>query len=218
MKELYYKGTILRGGKSFLREYEVFKEGDKLEWGLTKGQYTIVDIEDFDYLLPVTWRAVEATNVTGWYVSGGGTNKQSSFKMHQYLAGIHRKQTDIEVDHKNRNSLDNSKKNLRLANRFQQQLNLTRERYSTSNCKGLCGVRLNRTKTKYQAWYTDSSNNWRNVGMFDCIISAAKARDEAVYEHFKYHDPLKGLELRGITSEPTLNFLYFNFPERLHLN
>ena len=215
MKELFYTGSVFRGGKSLLRTFEVYSVEDHLEWGLTQGMFSKVDLEDFEYLKLITWNATKATNSTGYYVSGGGTNKNSAFKMHQYLAGIHRKSVGFEVDHKNRDALDNRKYNLRLATRHQQQLNLTRTRFLSSEGRGFHGVRLNRNKTRFQAWYTDKNNKWKNVGMFSDVESAARARDKAVYQHFLHHNPLKGVVCRGITSEPTINFINFNFPEEL---
>lgn len=215
MKELFYTGEVFRGGKTLLRTFNVYSVEDHLEWGLTKGLITKVDLEDFEYLKLVTWNATKATNSTGYYVYGGGTNKKSAFKMHQYLAGIHGQDVAFEVDHKNRDALDNRKSNLRLATRHQQQLNLTRTRFLDSEGKGYHGVRLNRTKDKYQAWFTGIDKKWKGVGTFLDARRAAEARDFAVYEHFLNHDPLKGLELNGIRSEPTVNFINFNFPENL---
>lgn len=216
--EHFYTGKVYRGA-SFTphREFDVYREGDALHWGLTKNQTTLVDVEEFDYINKVTWSAVKATNYVGWYVTGGGKNKQSGFKMHRYMAGIHRQSVAFEVDHINRNPLDNRKVNLRLATRQQQQLNLTRLRFEDSESGGYAGVRLNRNKTRYQAWFNGQDKKWKSCGCYSCPVEAAKARDEAVYESFKNHNPLFGLESRGIIGACSLDFLYFNFPERMGL-
>lgn len=216
--EKFYKGSVYRGG-SFTphRTFTVFREGEILHWELTQNQYTKVDLGQFEYLNQVTWSAIKATNHVGWYVTGGGKHRVNGFKMHQYLAGIQKQKLHFEVDHEDRDPLNNTLSNLRLATRRQQQFNLTRIQYNNSTSGGLNGVRVNRSGN-YQAYFNDKNMKFKTVGTFSCKKQAAFARDEAVYEEFKNDNPLEGLDCRGITGRPTLDFLYFNYPERLGLS
>lgn len=217
--ELYYKGTILRGGKSFLRNFSVYKEEAYLVWELTQGQSMLVDIEQFDYLVGVTWSVSKATNRTGFYVTGGGTSKLSSFKVHQYLAGLQRTGTSIEVDHKNGNSLDNRLCNLRLSTRKQQQLNTPTKttkaiHNGTRVTSAFRGVRRNRCGN-WQVTFQDKQGNTQAIGTYKDEGTAAKVWDKAIYTEFADDFPLQGVNYRGIVGEPTVNFIKFNFPEEL---
>ncbi len=220
--EKFYTGNVYRGA-SFtpLRSYDVFECEGHLLWQLTKGQFTKVDKHLFDYINQVTWGAAEATNKIGWYVYGGATNKLSAFKMHQYLAKTQRQKLGFEVDHKNNDPLDNRVCNLRLATRRQQQFNLPRygagmttEGTYTSPYNG---TRTNRCGNFEAHVQTLAKTGSKGLGTFKTALEAAIVRDEFLYEEFKNDFPLEGLDCNGIVGEPTLNFIRFNFPERLGL-
>src|SRR5690606_17080128 len=94
------------------------------------------------------------------------------------LIPMHRQilETHDEVDHINRNPLDNRKANLRPATSQQNKGNQRKRSTNTSGYKGVTWVKRR--------------GNWmvrvgkRFVGYFDCPVEAAKAYDVAAEEYF----------------------------------
>jgi hypothetical protein len=139
--------------------------------------FTLVDEADFAILSQWNWSASK-TGGTGdrhWYAQRGRTpseitegGKTAPILMHRYLLG-----DPIEgVDHKNRNSLDNRRENLRKASTVQNSAN-SMSRAGSSKFKGVswrrnrwCAVIRDHYKTTY-------------LGSFDIEEEAARAYDEA---------------------------------------
>jgi len=137
-----------------------------------------VDDEDFDYLSQFNW----------WLLSSGtgpkyavrklriATKKWKTILMHRELLGV---ALDMHVDHINGNSLDNQKRNLRLASDQQNQ-------------QGFLTPRLNKT-SKYRGvsyshglWRAQISVNKKvlHLGRFKLENNAAWAYDRAAKEYF----------------------------------
>ena len=84
---------------------------------LTRDKYTIVDDEDYDNLMKCSWEWVPATGSAqgaGYAVRSGRKGESSLVQMHRDILGLSR-DDKVMVDHINRDSLDNRKENLRLA-------------------------------------------------------------------------------------------------------
>lgn len=146
---------------------------------LTKGKIALVDDKDYLDVLKYRW----------CYTSGYAWNAKLGL-MHRYLMGLpyikgHRGpiKGQPQVDHINGNKLDNQKKNLRIVNSSENQLN-------HSKTKG---------KSKYRGviWagsQKDLKKNWivriklpnqsrKYLGSFESEIEAAKAYDKYAKEH-----------------------------------
>lgn len=94
-------------------------------WGeipLTKGYTALVDLEDVERIGAYNWCAVvrPSGNV---HAMRKDSNNQTIWMHHEVLG---RKPTVFDVDHKNRNGIDNRKKNLRLRSRRHNLLNSDR--------------------------------------------------------------------------------------------
>ncbi len=102
---------------------------------------------------------------------------------------------NIEVDHKNRNPLDNRIENLRICNRSQNMQNSRRKKRLPAS--GFRGVAIDPNDGAFVA---NIKTNYRriHIGRFDNPIEAAYARDAAA---LRYHDP---------------EFTALNFPCRRH--
>lgn len=218
--ELVYTGSIIKKDtSSFLRSYRIFKQDKELQWELTQGQMGLFDVEDFDRLITKEWRAQRDKTFNSkemFYVLCGHKNTEV-LSAHRFLAGLSY-EDELTVDHKNKNGLDNRKTNLRLATSEQQMLNHTRTGKTIDeefSC-GFRGVTQRKDNFRYRV-RASVLGKQHNLGHFSCPIKAAECWDEFIYEGYKNHDPLKGIELNGICGEHSLNFIHFNFPERLGL-
>jgi hypothetical protein len=152
---------------------------------LTQGKFALVDDEDFEYLSQFKWCARK-----DWYTfyasrtiypNGYGKHKQKiTVQMHREVMGLQRGDGK-SVDHKNRNGLDNRKKNLRLGIGSINQVNCRKRKDNTS---GYRGVSWNIVHKK---WFTRISIKGKrfSFGGFSTPIEAAIAYDKAV---MKYRD------------------------------
>jgi hypothetical protein len=145
---------------------------------LTQGQIALVDDEDYAYLSQWEWYAQRSSNT--WYAGRkvpNGTNRQLTRWMH---IDIIRPDGGLEVDHHNRNGLDNQRSNLRVATHAQNQHNAGRRRDNSSGYKGV-------------SWRSDSQK-WgasiclqgkvTRLGSFAAAEDAAHAYDAAARAHF----------------------------------
>lgn len=131
-----------------------------------KDQIVLLDEEDYPVVSRFSWhlnkngRAYYAT--TNIKIAG----KQTSLSMHRLLTGM----KDCNVDHINRNGLDNRKENLRLCDFKKNQLNRWRQ-----NPHGFRGVTKNKFSYSYQIQL--DGVKYRKSG-FKTAEEAAKAYDQ----------------------------------------
>lgn len=143
---------------------------------LTKGEFAIVDDEDFDRLNKFKWYAQKMKHsfYAGRAVRVTPT-KQKSLFMHREILGI--TDRNIWVDHKDHNGLNNTRENLRICNRSQNTAN--RKKYKgTSIFLGVC-----RYKSKWRAGLKYKGKQ-HHLGDFDSEEQAAKAYNLAA---IKFH-------------------------------
>lgn len=206
MGEIVYKGCLVHPYNSkYNRTWNIYDRGDFAELELTQGKVTYIDTEDVESVKDIVWRFHKSRD-NGYGVTG----RNHLMFLHNYICQVG--YSDITIDHKNRNGLDNRKLNLRLATKEQQMFNRDLPKNS-----GFHGVMLRKDRDLYRVYGRDKNSNRVNIGHFKDPIKAAEAWDEWMYEEFKRHNPLIGVEFNGVVGEPTLNFLQFNFPERLCL-
>ena len=147
---------------------------------IIKSQTILYSSEDQELFDKWVWGIHKPRNyylIRGEYING----KQISIKFHRCVAermGLIIK--GLEVDHINRNSLDNRRCNLRIATRSLNGANRVKQTNNTSGFKGV-------------NWFAET-NRWRarlkangketHLGYFLSITEAAKAYDKAAKEHF----------------------------------
>jgi hypothetical protein len=137
---------------------------------LTKGMQALVDAEDYERLNAFVWK------FGGRYAERNGrvNGKRVTVFMHRTVMG----EPDAEVDHRNRNKLDNRKENLRLAEHAQNVANCGKRSHNTSGFKG---VRAKRSK-----WAAEIRVEGKTLylGTFVEKEAAARAYDQAATRHF----------------------------------
>jgi len=132
---------------------------------LTQGKYALVDPEDCEHLIKFKWKF---DNTVG-YACRTLYPKGKEY-MHKVILPTTTK--GLEVDHINRNKLDNRRENLRLVNRIENMRNTGLKINNKSGCKGV--------------WFWEKRNKWTafifvnykkiHLGIFDKIEQAIEAR------------------------------------------
>jgi hypothetical protein len=113
-------------------------------------------------------------SANGYAVSGGWRAKR--LYIHQLVLPV---PTGYEVDHVNRNKLDNRRTNLRMATRAQNARNRVRSEGARARYRG---VQL-APSGKWGAYIrVDGKQKW--LGCFDSPEEAARVRDAAAREHY----------------------------------
>lgn len=149
---------------------------------LNKGQYAKVDDNDFDFLMQWKWYAYPGKKdkfyaARAEYLGGGRKNsKWAGHKMHRVLLNA---QAGILVDHRDGDTLNNQRHNLRLCNKFQNAANRTAMENKSS--KHL-GVYFRKDSGKWRASMSHM-NKQINIGTFSTEAEAALAYNIAASKH-----------------------------------
>jgi hypothetical protein len=153
---------------------------------LTRGQVALVDDEDYAWLIQWKWQA--QIEDFGWYavraIAVG--DKKTKVLMHRAILNAPRNR---EVDHVNRNTLDNRRDNLRLATTSQNAQNrrkvLNRNGKPTqSQFKGVTKVgAMWRARITIRDPHTQRSK-LITLGLFETEVLAALAYDAKATEAF----------------------------------
>jgi hypothetical protein len=136
---------------------------------LTRGKIAIVDDVDYEWLSTISWQAVPATRAGNWYA------RTAVGYMHRMIAGI----DGLDVDHKDRNGLNNTRKNLRPCTRSLNIANATK-RASYSGYRGVYWD-AQRSIWVVRAMSADGKTQ-KSLGRFVDVIEAAKVRDAYVHK------------------------------------
>ena len=146
---------------------------------LTQGFTALVDEQDFEFLSQWRWRYKRHSNgIQGYAVrTTGSPGKQVTIYMHRVVFGA----CPHEVDHINRDKLDNRRANLRSATHAQNIFNQQNRRTSRVGFKGVQRLRL-RTCVRYEASICVDGRRIR-LGRFNAPEEAARAYDAAAAVH-----------------------------------
>ncbi len=158
---------------------------------LSDGTIALVDDEDFEQVNKYKWWP----NSRGYPRSGLGTHGYKTFMPH-YVLKLHNiiVPGGYEIDHEDRNQLNNCKSNLRFATSNQNACNRTAQ---ANNKAGYKGVHWDTERNKWlsQICY---ARHQMHIGRFNTIIEAALMYDIYACQHHK-------------------NFACINFPENRKL-
>jgi hypothetical protein len=169
---------LLRFGFTFRRIY------------LGEGCWTIVDNDVYYRLGNLKW--VISGNDGGYYAIRfvkTRSGKTKSVRLHREIINPPK---GLFIDHKNNNTLDNRRANLRLATQSQNCCNRRKRRNTSSR---FLGVSLDKCTGKWRA-YINIKGKRIYLGWFDSEIDAASAYDRAAV---KYHG----------------EFAHLNFPQNV---
>jgi len=143
---------------------------------LTKGKVAFVDVVDYDYLSQWKWYYGAKGYAVRTDYSG---EKPQTILMHRII--LQRCGFEfIQVDHRNHNTLDNRRKNLRPATKSDQQHN-TRKR--SDNTSGLKGVTKHKQTGKWRARIMIRGKQ-KYLGSFRDKHEAAEVYEKAAKQYF----------------------------------
>ncbi len=150
---------------------------------LTQGKFAIVNAADYPAISRYKWTVLAAPN-TFYAVRSEG---KTQIRMHRQILNA---PPHLVVDHINHNGLNNTKKNIRLCTREQNNRNQKPHKNASSKYKGVTWSK--KDKTWFARIHKDKKNY--HLGSFKKETDAAKAYDK------------KAKKLFG-------KFAYLNFPE-----
>lgn len=155
---------------------------------LTKNQMVLIDDDDFEKIKYYSWYASYNTKLRGYYAMTQIKNK--TIYMHRLIMGF---PDNLDIDHINKNTLDNRKENLRICTRSQNQCNRPKASHNKSGYKG---VWYDKPRQKWHA-EIQFNNKKKHLGRFETAEEAALYRDAVA------------LQLHG-------EFVHLNFPNRIN--
>lgn len=135
---------------------------------------TVIDIEDVDKVKNYKWHLRD-----DGYVSGTFGKKRKY--LHHFIMDIEKlSRTGLEIDHQDRNKLNNRKNNLKLITISNNRFNIN---IQTNNNSGIRGVYWNK---KMDKWRGQIFHNRKNIhlGYFDKLEDAIQARIDAELKYF----------------------------------
>ncbi len=145
---------------------------------LTQGYVALVDDEDYERVSAHKWYAeVYRHNVYAARAVYTTNKRRKTVKMHRFILGVIG--SKVQVDHKDRNGLNNQRSNLRITiDQNQQNAGLRKD-----NTSGYKGVHWNKNRGRWQARIKFRSKHI-GLGLFTDILDAARAYNKAALELF----------------------------------
>lgn len=140
------------------------------------GKYAIIDADDFDLVSQHKWHINEER---GSVESCNSKNKQN-IKIHRLIMEHHFGDSNLIIDHIDRDPLNNRKSNLRFCTYQENTFNKSKQK----NCKsGVRGVYWDKSRSK---WAAQIQINLKIIplGRFEKFEDAVKARKEAEKKYY----------------------------------
>lgn len=148
---------------------------------LTRGKFALVDDEDFEELSKYSWQATKSKHSKNFRATrrtpGGRFDKRYYVAMHRMVLNIN--DSKIQIDHIDRDPLNNQKSNLRICTNSQNQQNRKKQLKCSSKYKG---VSLDKRRRKWYSYIR--TEKLKSLGYFHSEIEAAKAYNEAAKKYF----------------------------------
>lgn len=148
---------------------------------LTRDQVVLVDDVDFEQLNQYKWYALWDSKLKSFYACRVDKNGKAIL-MHREIVNTPQ---HLHTDHRNRNTLDNQRCNLRHCSHSQNQANRAKKlQYNGKQTSSIYkGVSWDKEKNKWLA-RIGFQGKMKNLGRFCFESNAARAYDEAAERYF----------------------------------
>jgi hypothetical protein len=151
---------------------------------LTRGQFALVDDEDYKHLIQHKWCALFYKCVNSFYAMQAlprNGEKQKIISMHRVIMGV--TDSKIQVDHIDHDTLNNQRSNLRICNHSESMAN--RRPFKNGSSKYF-GVHWHKKTGKWQV-QIQKDKKLKYIGIFATQEDAAKAYNEiAIKTHGEF--------------------------------
>lgn len=148
---------------------------------LTHGKTATVSDEDYERVAALKWHAIKGPGLT-WYAVRRTSRRcpgpRGVIWMHRFILNAPK---GIDVDHKDRNGLNNTRENLRLCTKRENMRNTVRTQASKTS--RYHGVSYYKSTGKWKAQIKTTEKKV-SLGYFLNEIDAAHAFDRAAAHHF----------------------------------
>lgn len=202
-RELRFKNTHSCGCNKIDRIIEYNKETKKRyntydlagEYGIgytSKDEEFYFDLEDYDKIKNYCWRV----ETNGYVSTGNNKSKKKEYQHHIVLDFQNSFAKGIVIDHKNNNTCDNRKINLRVCSKHNNSKN---KKIAKNNTSGVSGV-----YHKSNKWtsYININKKCTVIGIYNTFDEAVKSRLEAEKRYYGEFSPQKRLwKQYGITDD-----------------
>lgn len=172
----------MKGNKYILKENYVELIINSKKYGVIRAK---IDIEDIEKCKQITWHYSNSRDIP--YICGKVKNK--NIKLHRYLLNLNN--SNYVVDHINRNTLDNRRINLRVADYQENSFN---RGIRSDNTSGVIGVDFNKRAKKWRAKIKYNSVNI-HLGYFKDINEALTNRRVAENILFGEYSPNESIKV-----------------------
>ena len=149
-----------------------------------------IDYEDFIKCKDVCWCAQYSEKSRTYYIHGKTDSGECEY-LHRFILGLSNG-NNVEVDHKDHDGTNNTKKNLRVGSRAQNAMNMSKFNITES---GHHGVSWNKEINRWMVEIWENKNR-RYLGSFSDLDEAIKTRKEAeekYYKEWSYDNSTKGV-------------------------
>lgn len=180
----------MKGNKYILKENYAELIINSKKYGIVKVK---IDIQDINKCKQITWHYSNSKDIP--YICGKVKNK--NIKLHRYLLNLNN--SNYVVDHINRNTLDNRRINLRVADYQENSFN---RGIRSDNTSGVIGVDFNKRAKKWRAKIKYDSVNI-HLGYFKDIDEALINR--RIAEQILFGEYSSNSKLNNVDEESLCN-------------
>lgn len=187
-KKVVRKGDITRGNikscgclsrdraKLLNKKHNKWKFVGDIAIGTTStGIDFYIDLADYEKCKDICWFGNYDRHTNSYYIYGTQNNKKIS--LHQFLLG---KKDGFVIDHKNHNTIDNRRKNLRMVTLSENAMN---QKIKSNNTSGAKGVRWHKATQKWQVGIGVGKKQIY-LGVYENFEDAVKVRKDAEIKYF----------------------------------